>query len=132
MKKKKELQKLINKLVEVSFKDGRLLENQVVKSIKILKSVSKTEAIFALSEYLKALKRKQREHTLLIETTIPLSTSQIAKVKKIVEKKVKVTKIVTQINPEILGGFKIRVGDEIVDETILGRIKQIKEAIVSS
>lgn len=131
MKKNKQLQKLIKNMVEVSFKDGKLLESQVVKSIKALKSASKTQAILALSEYLKALKRKQREHTLFIETTVPLSEGQITKLKKVVEKKVQVTKVITQINPEILGGFKIKIGDEVLDESLSGKIKQIKEAIIS-
>lgn len=131
MKKDKQLQKLIKGLVGISFKDGRIVESQVTKSIKALKTLPKYQTIEALSEYLKELKRLQRQHTMFIETVIPLSSVQLKKIKKIVEKKVKVTKVVTNINPQILGGFKLRVGDEIWDETILGKINQVKEAIIS-
>lgn len=131
MKKDKQLQKLIKKLVEVSFKEGRIIELQVTKSIKALKTLPKYQVVAALSEYLKQLKRLQRQHTMYIETVIPLNSVQLKKIKKIVEKKNKVTKVVTNINPQILGGFKLRVGDEIWDETILGKINQVKEAIVS-
>lgn len=130
MKKNKQLQKLVNKLIEVSFKDGKMAESQVTKSIKALKSLPKYQAIQALSEYLKALKREERKYTMYVEATIPLSSKQLKKMKKIVEKKGKITKVVTSINPAILGGFKLRIGDEIWDETILGKINQIKEAIV--
>ncbi|MCR4306095.1 MAG: F0F1 ATP synthase subunit delta [Candidatus Daviesbacteria bacterium] len=129
MKIKKQLQKTVNKLVDLSFKEGRMLETEVTRSIKILKTLSKSEAIQALSEYLKSLKRKEREHTLYIEATIPLSTIQINKVKKIVEKEKKITKVLVNINPDILGGFKLRIGDEIWDESIQGKIQQVKEAI---
>lgn len=131
MKKSKLLQKTITKLVQVSFKDGKIVESQVTKSIKALKSLPRYEAIQALSEYLKQLKRMMRQHTMYIETVIPLSPTQIKKAKKIVEKKVKITKVLVNINPEILGGFKLRIGDEIWDETLLGKINQVKEAIVS-
>ena len=147
MKKSKLLQKTITKLVEASFKDGKMVEGQVIKSIKAIKSLPRYEAIQALSEYLKSLKRMMREHTMYIETVIPLSPIQIKKAKKIIEKKInpsatlrvngersrtiKITKIITNVNPEILGGFKLRVGDEIWDESILGKINQIKEAIIS-
>lgn len=147
MKKDKQLQKLINKLVEKGFVDGKIIENQVTKAIKFLKSLPRTDAIWALSEYLKLLRRKEREHTMYIETTIPLSTEQIKKAKKIVERKVnpsvtlrvngersqtiKITKVLVNINPEILGGFKLRIGDEIWDESILGKIQKVKEAIIS-
>lgn len=129
MKRNKLLHKTISKLVKVSFKDGRIIESQVTKSIKVLKTLPKYQAIEALSEYLKGLKRRMRQHTVYIETVIPLSSTQLKKIKKMVEKKVKITKVVTNINSEILGGFKLRVGDEIWDESILSKINQVKEAI---
>lgn len=131
MKKSKHLQKLINKLVAVSFKDGKMMESQVTKSIKMLKLLPKYQAIETLTEYLKQLKRFERQHTIYIETVMPLGPTQIKKIKKIVEKKVKVTKIVTQINPSILGGFILKVGDEVWDQSILDKINQVKEAIIS-
>lgn len=129
MKKSKLLQKTINKLVDVSFKDGKIVENQVIKSIKALKSLPKYEAIQALTEYLKGIKRKERQHTMYIETSIPLTETHIRKMKKIVEKKVLITKVMTNVNPEILGGFKLRIGDQIVDESILGKISQVRTCI---
>jgi len=128
--KKLHIKKITDKLVDESFRDGHLIESKVLRSIKILKIQSTTQAIFSLSEYLKALRRKQREYTLYAETVIPLSSIQLKKIKKIVEKKVKITKVVTNINPEILGGFKLQVGDEIWDQSILAKLSQIREAIV--
>lgn len=115
--------------MEVSFKEGKMVESQVIKSIKLLKSLSSSKAILALSEYLKQLKRIDRQYTMLVETSIPLSPAILKKMKKIVEKKNKITKVVVNINPEILGGFKLKIGDEIWDESILGKINQVKEVI---
>lgn len=129
MKKSKLLQKTITKLVDASFKDGKVLESQVIKSIKVLKSLPRYDAIQALTEYLKGIKRTERAHTMYIETVIPLSTTQIKKAKEIVEKRVKITKIKTSINPEILGGFKLKIGDEVWDESLMGKINQVKEVI---
>lgn len=129
MKQNKQLQKTVSKLADLSFQDGRIIESRVIQSIKILKSLPKYEAIEALSDYLKDLKRQQRQYTMYVETTAPLSISQLQRIKKIVEKRHRITKIETKINPEILGGFKLKVGDEIWDESVLGRIGQVKEAI---
>lgn len=129
MKKDKHLLKIIRKLADASFAEGRMVEKEVVRSIKILKSLPQSQAIFALSEYLKEIKRQEREHTMYIETAIPLSASQVKKAKKIVEKKVKITKVLVNINPEILGGFKLKIGDETWDESVIGKIEQVKEAI---
>src|SRR3989344_7870595 len=130
MKIKKQLKKIITKLVEVSFKDGKMVESQVTKSIKVLKLLPKYDAILALSEFLKELKRLERKHTIFIETSIPLLPAHLKKIKKIMDKRVKITKVVAKINPEILGGFKLRVGDEIWDDSLVGKINQVKEAIV--
>lgn len=136
MKKDRQLLKIVRDLGKECFSDGKILEAKVTRTIKTLKILPRSQAIFAMSEFIKYLKRKEREHTLYIETTYPLSFIQINKVKKIVEKKKsklllrkKITRVLVNINPEILGGFKLRVGDEIWDETVMGKIKQVKEAI---
>lgn len=131
MKKSKLLQKTIIKLVEASVKDGKIVESQVTKAIKALKTLPKYEAIQALTEYLKALKREERKYTVFVEAAIPLSADVLKKMKKIIEKKTKITKVVPSVNSEILGGFKLRIGDQIWDESLLGKITQIKEAIIS-
>lgn len=129
--KNKHLKKLISQLVGNSFKDGKMLESQVTKSIKALKSLPKYQAIESLAEYLKELKFEMRKHTMFIETVIPLNPAQVKKIKKIVEKKdVKITKVITNINPEILGGFRLKVGDEVWDESLVDKINQVKEALV--
>lgn len=130
MKKNRHMQKMVNKLVMWSFKDGAVVESNVIKSIKILKTQPGSSAVAALGEYLKNLKREQRKHTLYIETVIPLSQDHLKKIKKIVDRKIMVTKIVTRINPEILGGFRLQVGDEVWDASILAKINQVKEAII--
>ncbi len=136
MKKSKYLQKVVKKLVDLSFKDGKVIEQQVTKSIKALKILPKYQAIEGLSEYVKELKRLERAHTMYIETVIPLNAIQIRKIKKIVAKKampagrqVKITKVVTRINLEILGGFILKVGDEVWDQSFTDKINQIQEAI---
>ncbi len=129
---KKQLQKIVKNLAELSFKEGRILESQVTKSIKILKTLPQYEAIKALGEYLNSLKRMERQYTMIIETAVSLSPAIINKMKKIVEKKHEITKVVVNINPEILGGFKLRIGDEIYDESILGKITQVKEVITNA
>lgn len=122
---------VINKLINESFKEGKLIESKVLKSITLLKSQSSTQAIYSLQEYLRELKRMQREHTLHIETVIPISPGQLKKIKRVIEKNVKITKIVTTINPEILGGVRLRVGDEIWDQSLLGKLNQVKEVIAN-
>lgn len=131
MKKSDKLQNLVTKLVEQSFRDEKQVESQIIKSIKLLKSLPLplSKLVLALSEYLHRVKLRQNKRTMFIETVIPLTEIQLKQIKKIMEKKAKITKVVTSINPEILGGFKLRIGDQIWDLSIRSKIRQIKEAI---
>lgn len=136
MKKGKYLSKLAQRLAQSSFNDGRLVESQVTKAIKLLKSFPKYYSIEVLGQYLKAVKRIERQYTMVVEIAIPILPPTVKKMKKIVEKRnlpegkqVKITKVVVYVNPEILGGFKLRIGDEIYDESVLGKIIQVKEAV---
>lgn len=139
---KKHLKKIIKKLADLSFKDGRIVESQVIRSIKALKSLPQSEAIAALGEYLNGVKRIERQFTMVVETSSPLAAITVNKMRKIVERKNKqsfpsagaerkITRVIVNINPEILGGFKLKIGDEIWDESILGKINQLKEVISS-
>lgn len=129
MKKNKELQKIINKLVDNSFENGKLVERKVTRAIKFLKTLPGSQAVEGLSEYLKGIKREERKTTMFLETAYPISREQLLKAKKIVEKKFKLHKIIASVNPQLLGGFKLRIGDEIWDESLHNKINQIKEVI---
>lgn len=138
MKKDKHLLKIVRKLAQDCFSDSKIVEAKVTRAIKTLKALPRSKAIFAIQEFLIALKRKEREHTLYIEATQPLSSSQIQKLKQVVEKKEsklllrkKITRVLVNLNPQVLGGIRLKVGDEIWDETLAGKITQIKEAIRS-
>jgi len=41
----------------------------------------------------------------------------------------KTVKIISKIDPSILGGVQIKIGDLLIDNSVKGRIQQIKEAI---
>lgn len=127
--KNKQLKKVIEKLINESFLDGKIIESRLTQVIKAFKTLPKHKSIFALTEYLKGLKRKERQHTMIVETTFPLSPIQISKCKKIVDKKFKITKVIAKIDPEILGGFRLKIGDEVWDQSLLGKINEIKEVI---
>lgn len=130
MIKDKKIIKKIRKLAEKSFKDSRLNQFEVTKSIKLLKSQPKSMALFTLTKYLKELKKIEKQHTLFIETVIPISVVQRNKITARLSKKFKITKVTNDLNPEILGGLKIRIGDEIWDGSLLNKLNQVREAIV--
>jgi len=34
-----------------------------------------------------------------------------------------------EVDPKVIGGFSIRIGDEVIDTTILGRIEEVRRRL---
>ena len=129
--KKKLLQNLSRKLANSSFKEGKMVPEKMTRSVKVLKSLPNYQALYALSEYLAEVKAIEKKHTMYVETVVSLPPRLLRRAKKAFRTKIKITKVLASINPNLLGGVKIKAGDEIWDGSILGKIDQLKEAIVN-
>jgi F0F1-type ATP synthase delta subunit len=131
MKKSKKLLNLVRKMVADSYKDGGLLESKVKSYTARIKKFNLPQAIFILKEYIKELKRVQSGKTLEIETATPLSSLQVSKIKSEFGKELQIVETNVIINPSLMGGLKVRLGDMIYDDTVTAKIQQIGGAIRS-
>lgn len=129
MKKSKQLLSLIDQVVRSSFINERLNEPKVFNFIKIFKTLPKADAIFALLEYSKRIKRELNRTTLEIESAIPLSPQQVKEITTALKADFKINQVKFITNLSLLGGIKIRIGDQIFDDSIINRIEQLKEGI---
>lgn len=127
MKRQKRLERLVDKAILASFSENRLIGSQVVKFVAGFKKLPLSEALYSLSYYLKGLKRELNKRTVLIETATPLSLGEAQKIAT--KFGYKDTPVQTRINPEVLGGLRVIVGDHIYDYSIKGKVNQVKEAI---
>lgn len=132
MKNRKQIKTLVDKAIKASFKDGRLIEIRAINLVKLFKAQPRMEAIKLLSEFLRRIKIEMNSTTLVVESIIPLSKKQKDIIKEKFSSKFTITDSQFKINPQILGGLKIRVGDHIYDDSIQARIYQVKEAITGN
>lgn len=68
-----------------------------------------------------------------IESAFPMTATQVSQLVKSLEKKfpdVKLNPIVT-VNPELIGGVCIRVGDQILDGSVRARLSQMQTALTA-
>ena len=124
------LKKIIEELVRVSFVSDKLYKPKVDQIIKVLGGLSKGTAIQALSLYLRGIKREVEKSRLVIESAIPLSRRQIDKVEDIISRTHPVFETEVIINPKLLGGIKIKIGDTVFDDSLMHRIEQLREGMV--
>lgn len=132
MKIRKQIKSIMDKAIEASFKDGKLMEKKALGFVKLFKSQPGREAIELLSEFLKRIKLEVNSTTMVVESTVPLSKKQKEIIKRKFSLRFTITNSEFKLNPEILGGLKIKVGDHIYNDSILARIYQVKEAIAES
>lgn len=125
---KKMLLKLINNLFKVSFLNNKLNQKKVLANVKLLKKLPKDKAIFAISQYLKRIKIEIEKHTLVVESSVPLDSQQ----KKMITSQFKENNLYAinyTLNPVLLGGLRVRIGDNVFDDSIQSRIEQVKGVI---
>jgi len=130
MKKKSKLKKLAAKYVNYSFKDGKGDENKIMKIMAELKSLPRSQAIYIISKFLKGVRKREGQTTLLIESAVPLTEAQLEGIFKSLRKEFVVTEVRNIVNPSLLGGFKVRIGDMAQDYSIRGKISQLREAVI--
>ena len=65
---------------------------------------------------------------IVVETVVPLSAQQAQTVKTLLKKSFGTESYTTELNPEILGGVRIRVGSTLYDASLHGKLEQLRTA----
>lgn len=125
MKNKKQLKKLVQKMIEESIKGGILQEKKVSIFVRGIKKLPIPKAIFMLNGYMKGLRMEISKHTLIVESAVALSSEQLYGIKSELKNLGKIVKTETKINPDLIGGIKIRLADMIFDDSVKARIGQL-------
>lgn len=126
----KRLMKIVNKMAEDSFSaEGALEEKKTSNYFQSLRSLSHSQAIVALSQYLKMIKMGLSKTTLDIESVISLTDVQVKEVVASIKAKQPVIAVNTKTNDSLLGGLRVKIGDIVYDDSISQRIAQLKGAI---
>lgn len=131
MKDKGRLKKIAAKSAKISFPEGKIKEDNVINVVKNLKTLPRSQAIYAISKYIKGLKNKSREGNAVIESAIPLSSEQINSIIAKLRGDFQITGVENKINSDLLGGIKVRIGDNVLDYSLKSKIAQIGNAIIS-
>lgn len=138
MKNRKLLLKLVQKSVEQSlvpygtrqsFEKGKLNESKAKGFIETFKKLNLSEAIFCLETYQKLLKQELSKSQAIVSSASKLSRDEQNKISKRLNTAYFILNTNFQIDPSLLGGIKVKIGDTIFDDTVKSKINTVKEAI---
>ncbi|MDC3132414.1 ATP synthase F1 subunit delta [Opitutae bacterium] len=126
MDTRKKINRLAKRLISLSTVRGELNESELWQGVLRLKDSGFNQLI----PLLKALRPKvsQANAWQTIEVTSPtvLSDRAIESLKNVFEKKYnRPVRVMTKLNPALIGGLKVRIGDDVYDSSVSAHLKRI-------
>lgn len=131
MKRNRYLDSLVKKAVHSSFQTGKLQVKVVNKLVLEFKKLPTRKAIYTLTGYVKGLKRELSKQTAVVESATPLSQSERSLVLKKLQPATRILNSYFILNPSLYGGFRVKIGDDVIDFSIKNRINQLKGTIAN-
>jgi F-type H+-transporting ATPase subunit delta len=130
MKINKETRQLSKELLRASFTDGQLDSGRVSSLLKSLIEKKPRRYIQVLEAYKRLLRLEVEKRTATIETATELSPDSGQQIVDNLKRKYGndlATRFV--VNPELLGGMRIRVGSDVWDSSVRNRLQRLQQQL---
>lgn len=130
MKNKKETRQLSRALLRASFTDGQLDQGRVGSLVKSLIEKKPRNFIRVLDEYKRLLRLEVEKRTATIESAAELAPDVANELVGNLKRKYGpdlTTRFV--VNPELLGGMRIRVGNDVWDSSVRNRLQRLQQQL---
>lgn len=130
MKINKETRQLAKQLLRASYTDGRLDSGRISSLVKSLIDKKPRNYINVLDAYKRLVRLEVEKRTATIETASELGNDAAAEVVANLKNKYGAdlaTNFV--VNPELLGGMRIRVGNDVWDSSVLNRLQRLQQQL---
>lgn len=126
---KKQINQLAKKLVRASLQDGRISQQRVSAVLELLRRQPEARRRELLKAYLRQMRREEARHTLVIEHAGPLSPKARDEIVSSMSAKAgRRLSVETRETPDLLGGVRVRLGDDVFDASIAGRLAALSQA----
>jgi F-type H+-transporting ATPase subunit delta len=130
MKINKEIRKLSREMLRASFTDGQLDAGRTRSLVDSLIAKKPRNYIDVLKNYRRLLRLELEKRRARVETASELdsttSSELVANLKKKYGSDLAAEFIV---NPELLGGMRVRVGSDVWDGTVRNRLEQLERQL---
>lgn len=131
MTSKQKLQSLVHQLVSYSFVGDKLSQERVKGITKTFARLPLSQSLTYLRTYLRELKKYIEFRSLHVDSSTELSQSQIVAITRTFKKDYLVFEQKVNLDPSLLGGLRIKIGDAIFDYSVKARIAELGKNIAS-
>jgi F-type H+-transporting ATPase subunit delta len=130
MKSTKEARKVSRELFRHSFTSGKLDEEKISNMVQTVLETRPRRYVDVLKDYQRLLQLETDKRHAVIESAIPLNRSLGDRI--VANLKARYGEDLTtefRTNPELLGGLKIKIGNDVWDGSIKSRLNQLQEQL---
>jgi F-type H+-transporting ATPase subunit delta len=130
MKINKEIRRLSREMLRASFTDGQLDSGRIASLVDSLIARKPRNYIDILKNYRRLLRLEVEKRRARIETASEVDREATSKVIENLKKRYGddlVTEFV--VNPQLLGGMRIRVGSDVWDGTVRNRLERLQQQL---
>ena len=130
MKINKEIRQLSRKMLQASFTDGELDPGRMASLVDSLITKKPRHYVDVLKNYRRLLRLELEKRRATIETASQLDDTARSEVVANLKKKYG-KEVATEflVNPQLLGGMRIRVGSDVWDGTVRNRLERLQQEL---
>lgn len=130
MKRDKKITQLAKKLVELSKDNGVVTEAKVGEVLAGFKQVKHRQHLNVLKTFLVYLRREVALQTAVVSTPAALGADALAAIEaKFSSVYGRTISAVTKQDTSLIAGVRVRVGDDVYDASVSGRLQRLAESV---
>ena len=130
MKSNKEARKVSRQLYRHSFTSGKLDEEKISNMVQTVLATRPRRYLDVLKDYQRLLQLETDKRHAVIESATPLNRSLGDQI--VANLRTRYGEDLTtefRTNPELLGGLKIKIGNDVWDGSVKSRLSQLQEQL---
>ncbi len=130
MKRDQKITKLAKKLLELSMDNGVVTGSKVAEVLAGFQQVKHRHRLAVLKTFLNYLRREVALQTAVVSTPTGLSDDALRAIEAQFSKLYKrPVNAVTQPDTSLIAGVRVRVGDDVYDASVAGRLQRLAESV---
>lgn len=128
MKGTKQIQRDARQLFRMCLSDGLLNEGRARQVAQQLIQSKRRNYLALLSEFQRLVRLERQDYTAKVESAVPLSTDLRSIVRARLEDAYgPEIDIEFESRPELIGGMRIKVGSDVLDDTVRSRLAELEK-----
>ena len=130
MKINKEIRQLSREMLRASFTDGQIDRGKITSLVQSLIAKKPRRYLDILQYYKRLVRLEIEKRHARIESSTQVSPETSARIAEILKKK-KGRDLTAEfvVNPELLGGVRIRVGSDVWDGSVRDRLERLQKQL---